>query len=143
MRISAAGEGVPPTVDAPVPEGAPGTSPGGGCGRPVNGVGVVPTPVGSAGVGLPPAGRGRTRVAVAAIRMVGVGISAVPPGSGKLTAVWTGGAGRAGALADDAEVDAGEAGAAGGAAAGAAATGADAGAGPAAAPTRMDVPCRL
>src|SRR5438105_12931159 len=127
MRMSAVGVGVPPTVDAPVPEGAPGTSPGGGCGRPVNGVGVVPTPVGSGGVGLPPAGRGRTRVAVAATRMVGVGMSAVPPGSGKLTAVWTGGAGRAGALDDDAEVDAAAAGAAaagaaGGAAAGAAAT---------------------
>src|SRR5690348_3415943 len=103
MRMSAVGVGVPPTVDAPVPGGAPGTSPGGGCGRPVIGVGVVPTPLGSTGVGLP-AGRGRTRVAVAATRMVGVGISAVPPGSGRLTDVWTGGAGRDGAL--DAVVDA-------------------------------------
>src|SRR5215218_2280691 len=144
MRMSAVGVGVPPTVDAPAPGGTPGTSPGGGCGRPVSGVGVVLTPVDSAGVGLPPAGRGRTRVAVAATRIVGVGISGVPPGSGKLTAVWTGGAGRAGAL-DDADVDAGAAGgaAAGAAATGAAATGADAGAGPAAAPTRMDIPCRL
>src|SRR2546429_138740 len=104
MRMSAVGVGVPPTVDAPVPEGAPGTSPGGGCGSPVNGVGVVPTPPGSAGVGLP-AGRVRIKVAVAATRMVGVGMSAVPPGSGKLTAVWTGGAGRAGALDDDVVVE--------------------------------------